>query len=580
MKGSTGNNGLRFAAMCRVSTEKQERQGESLRTQRASLLRDVELLSGTITGWYGGQESAVGDYERKEMLRLTVDAGRDKWDAIIICTIDRWDRGSSEAKDAIRALKRANKKFYVSCSQLDLANPDQELMLDVAAAMGKWAANNAALKSLLNKIARARRGWPTCGEIPHGRIFNRDSEQWGIDPSAQQTIQAIATRFLAGESLVKLAAEYGMSHSNLWRMLRYRCGPEWMQEFHSDKFNLHERVPTPVPRLLDNATIKAVHQRLDDARTRLHLPPPMTGKLEGRTKHRYLLSGYVFCGICNRAMTGNAKQTGVRYYRHAQMKSGHVSMSYVPCPLTDATAPLSSGRRSPCVRADVLEEQVITELFNLCGNPAAIERAVKAATGDHAEAQGDRERLVGELDKVAKAIRDVLTLIERRALTLEQAEARLLKWQERERELRERIGVMDEELIEVPTAEEVRLFVEELEPYRPGGPPVLWLMDEKGDTYAGGNDLGTWLAMSYEDKRSLVQRYFTGMLGGKHSGIYVTPTGRGTFSYQLRGRLHRVSGYINRDDRGHKDGSLSKLSAVKSVHTGRISPCPAPSPTP
>jgi DNA invertase Pin-like site-specific DNA recombinase len=597
--GRTGHNGrtMRFAAMPRVSTEKQEKQGESLRTQRQSLQRDVELLGGTITGWYGGQESAVGDYERKEMVRLTADAASNKWDAVIIAHIDRWDRGSSEAKTAINALIKHNRRFYISCTEMNLHNPDHQLMLDMAAAMGKWAANNAALKSLLNKIARARRGLPTCGELPFARTYDRTTEQWGLDPAAVTTIRTIVARFLAGESLPHLAAEYGMSHSNLCRMLRYRCGAEWVQEFHSDKLNIHERVPTVVPRLLDAATIRAVHQRLDDARTRLHLPPPMTGKLEGRTKHRYLLSGFCFCGICGRAMTGNVKQSGVRYYRHAQIRTGHVSLQFVPCPLTVAARDGSgrgNGQRSPCVRADVLEEKVIDELFNLAGNPAAIERAVQAATADHTPAMSDRDRLLAELQKVSRARRTVLDLIERGSLSTDEAEEKLQKWNDRERLLRQQLDVLDEELSAVPTSEQVRLFVEELPPFREGGPPVLWLMDDEGDSYAGGNDLGTWLLMGWDDKRTLVEKCFAGMMGGKHSGVYVTPTGRGSFTYQLRGKLHRVSGVgdgtssgnTNRDSSrvvtGAEGGSRedSKLSVVVSVHTGRISPCPAPSPTP
>jgi hypothetical protein len=43
---TTTTKPVRFAALVRVSTEAQEKQGESLATQRKQILRDVERLGG------------------------------------------------------------------------------------------------------------------------------------------------------------------------------------------------------------------------------------------------------------------------------------------------------------------------------------------------------------------------------------------------------------------------------------------------------------------------------------------------------------------------------------------------------
>ena len=79
MSGSNSTSGgrgkaLRFGALVRVSTEKQEQQGESLRTQRKQNQRDVELLGGHVGEWYGGAEHATEGWERKEIKRLA-DSG-------------------------------------------------------------------------------------------------------------------------------------------------------------------------------------------------------------------------------------------------------------------------------------------------------------------------------------------------------------------------------------------------------------------------------------------------------------------------------------------------------------------------
>ena len=59
---------LRFAPLIRVSTEKQEQKGESLRTQKTQIEQAVEYLNGKIPKrcWkYSGQEHATPNQERE-----------------------------------------------------------------------------------------------------------------------------------------------------------------------------------------------------------------------------------------------------------------------------------------------------------------------------------------------------------------------------------------------------------------------------------------------------------------------------------------------------------------------------------
>ena len=73
----TPNPQFRFAPIIRVSTEKQERQGEFLRTQKKQIISYVDLLNGLIPEkcWdYTGQEGATPGSERKKLDHLLADA--------------------------------------------------------------------------------------------------------------------------------------------------------------------------------------------------------------------------------------------------------------------------------------------------------------------------------------------------------------------------------------------------------------------------------------------------------------------------------------------------------------------------
>jgi DNA invertase Pin-like site-specific DNA recombinase len=540
-----GSGGVpeRWAAMTRVSSEEQENKGESLRTQLANIESDVRLLGGRIVKRYCGQEHATGIEERKQLLRLMEDARAGCFDAVMIAYLDRWDRGSLEAKEALEVFKKHGIRFYVSVTEYDLFNPEHLLVVEFAAVISKFFALNQLKKSMLNKIARAKRGYRTCGaQLPYGRTYTEREDGppvWGINLEQQRIAEDIATRFLSGESFLKLCGEYGISHSAMWFNLRNRAGDSWEQRFDCNRLGIHEVVTTQVPRLLDDKTIKAVRARLEAGRTYLRKPPPLTGKLAGFVRHSYLLGGYIFCSVCGRAYTGCTKNDpgrSVRYYRHGRKTHAPVRGEWKPCPLAHL--------KSHYVRADRIENAVMGELFNLMGDVGKRERAIRAAIPDNPKAQLALERLQRELQKLARDKGRILDLIEQDSVSMDDVKERLRKLKEREALLKEQLDTVQGELRNVPDEKTIELFIEEVEGFRPGDPPITWVSDEEGNSYAGGNSVSSYLAMAEEDKRLLLERFFRleGLeVGTKPGGVYLTAIGNGDYEYQLRGMYRRLS---------------------------------------
>ena len=78
---------LRFAPLIRVSTERQEKQSESLLSQKTRIKDYVKYLGGTIPeyAWkYCGQEHSTPGYERKLFDQMIEDCSKDLFDAIIV----------------------------------------------------------------------------------------------------------------------------------------------------------------------------------------------------------------------------------------------------------------------------------------------------------------------------------------------------------------------------------------------------------------------------------------------------------------------------------------------------------------
>jgi len=304
---------LRFAPLIRVSTEKQEKKGESLNTQKIQIQDYVERLGGVIPdncGRYSGQEHATQDQERVKLDNLLQDSSKGLFDAIIVTDASRWSRDNKKSEEGLEILKQNSIQFFTGMTEINLFNPENVLLLKMSVVFGEFNANIQTSKSLHNRIERAKRGIPTGGKPPYGRIFNKQTLGWEIDPDKQKGIEYAARRYLAGGSIPKIAKTLGISGPYLQTVLSKRSGENWEIRFKSDRLKIDETVKFKVPRLLPQKTIDAVIEQAQSNKTYTH----------GEIKNKYLLSRMIFCDQCGYAMYGKTISSGKKYYIHRKDK--------------------------------------------------------------------------------------------------------------------------------------------------------------------------------------------------------------------------------------------------------------------
>jgi hypothetical protein len=421
------------------------------------------------------------------------------FDAVIVAYPDRWSRDNAKSKEGLEAFRKAGVKFFVGATEMNLWDPNHRFMLGMSAEVGEFMALQTAKKSLENRIERARKGHPAVGGLPFGRTYDPsapEGKQWGIDAQKQAVIKDIAERYLAGESLVKLCQEYHLNHSYTCVVLRERCGDVWQQEFISKALNMHEVVPMAVPRLLDEATIKAVKARMEDRRTVRH----------GKPTHDYALNGFVFCGVCGYNLTGQPERSGSArlYYRHH--KRGGCTV-----------------HPRPWVPAAALERNILRELFALFGNPAAIERAVKAAVPDCDVLLRRRLRLNDELSGISKARANILDLVTKSLVTMADAAKQLGALKERESTLRAEVERINAQVAHVDLGAEPG-FVERsanADGDGDGTPDSILVFDAAGERIVGGNDLASWFSLMNTPPRAAAEKKKAAALVEESAGVAV-----------------------------------------------------------
>lgn len=501
---------LRFAPIIRVSTERQEQQGESLRTQTIQIKQAVATLGGTIPSYcwkYSGQEHATVSYEREKLDQLLKDSREGLFDAVIVVDPSRWSRDNIRNETGLNTLRDAGVRFYVGSMEYNLRDPNQRMFLALNAVMNQQQAIVQKKKSMESKIERSRRGIPCIGKLPYARTFDHEALKagkpphlcWGLDEEKAGLFRHCAERYANGESPYVLAKLCGMTHPNFSNTMQHRSGPTWTVHFEDEDLGIQETIHVPVPRLLSDELIERIRERV-----RVN----MTG-VRGHRVHRYLLASYIYCARCGYMMRGCTNQKRHRYYAHATRRVKR------PCDF----------RR--WIRADELESAVLVALVRTVGNPLELEIALQRNIPDAQRREELKSQRVGRekaLQEVSKAVGRLMHQAEigvydRRETELKQ---KMQELDEREASLKEAMVIIDHQLERIPDPESIKAMSKL-------GRAIL--SDAKKHPH-------TALKKSWEWRRSLLEHAFSGKdTGGRPLGIYVDHDKEGNVSFEIRGRF-------------------------------------------
>jgi hypothetical protein len=212
----------------------------------------------------------------------------------------------------------------------------------------------------------------------------------------------------------------------------------------------------------------------------------------------------------------------------------------------------------------------------MLGNPAAIKRAVKDTIPNHDQEQKRRAKLTSDLASIKSSRERIVRAIGKGILSEEDATSELTALKEREGLLRQDLARLDEALASIPTEEEMNVYVERIARVRgipgltkvidangnlvDGVPDAISVIDgDTGDFLPGGNDLSTWLDMSWEDKRSLIEAVFKDTtVGNRPAGVYFHPLGSTTarqpkqWTYKVMGHLDFETSWLCNSGRSSK----------------------------
>lgn len=334
-----------------------DRDGTMLGVERQRA--DCEALAGR-RGWpvaavyVDNDISAYSGKPRPEYRRLLDDVRAGRVDAILAWHPDRLHRSPSELEGFIAAVEQAGIPVETAQAGLiDLSTPSGRLVARQLGSVARYESEHKAARIARKHEELAAAGRPNLGGT---RPFGLSLDWRTIVDDEAALIREAAARILAGDSIRGIAAEWGR------RGVLSPAGKPWK--------------PQPLRRLLTSARIAGLREHrgaivaagawpaiidrdtLDRLRAILRDGDRRTTTTNAR---RYLLSGFLRCGLCGTTMVARPRVDHVRRY-------------------VCASGPMYGGCGKLAILAEPVEAHVEAMVVEAIDSPALAD-ALREATG-------------------------------------------------------------------------------------------------------------------------------------------------------------------------------------------------------
>jgi site-specific DNA recombinase len=348
---------VRAGIYARISEDK---KGDMLGVSRQErLCRDKAGVLGweVVEVYVDDDISAWSGKRRPSYRRMLEDIASGRITGMVVYDLDRLHRRPKELEEFIEVCERAGVKSLATVSgDVDLSTEHGRLHARImgAVAMGSSDATSRRLKDKHDEMA-------TNG-LPHGpRTFGYQSDRMHVDPIEAGVIREMIQRVFTGESARSIALDLNA------RGVRGAGGGKWdstgvrglIKNPRLAGLRVHRGAvvgPGAWEPIIDAATHERIKAYYDDPMRKVNRPPRVR-----------LLTGLVYCGLCNSRLNYSGKLGQLRCFKSPA--NGACGRVFINAQYTEdyvTSMVLASGRELLLKRkAESGEAEVLKEIARL-----------------------------------------------------------------------------------------------------------------------------------------------------------------------------------------------------------------------
>jgi site-specific DNA recombinase len=456
---------MNAAIYCRVSTDDQEKEGTSLKTQLEACLKYCQEKGYAVIKQFSETYSGTTlDRPQLTQLRDLVAAG--EVDVIVIYCLDRISRDPTHGVILTQEFENLAVRLEAVTETVESTDLGK-LISYIRGFASKLEVEKIRERTLRGKAAHLKQGHlPTgTGIGPYGYKWDKTTKKRVIVEQEADTVRRIFSMLLEGKSLTQIAKslnEAGITskaglvwcHTTVRRTAtnpiyagetyygrRKRVGKNKVQAQERDKWiSLPDVTPAIISKEAFEAAQESIKRKYRPAR---------------RTDSTYFLTGFTFCPECGSPLCGATLGGKYRYYR---------------CRGTTPTRTRGPICTTPYVKADQIEAYVWDRLVQLTQSPSTI---LFTLLDKHYDSSSQKPAdLIPTIDKQIKALstklktygpkeQNLIHLYAEEQLTKEHLLAEVKKMREREVEDKRHIDQLLQTRKEATTATRITLKLSE-----------------------------------------------------------------------------------------------------------------------
>lgn len=197
---------LRVAAYCRVSSD----SSDQLNSFQAQLNHYAELVSSrgawTLVDIYADEGiTGTSAKKRQDFQRLLTDCRKGRVDKILVKSISRFARNTTDCLATIRELKSIGVGVCFEEQNIDTSNMSGELLTAVFAGIAQKESESISSNMRWSYKRRMESGTYVPTTLPYGYV--RKDGKIEIDPERAEVVRRIFAAYLAGKGAENIAAD-------------------------------------------------------------------------------------------------------------------------------------------------------------------------------------------------------------------------------------------------------------------------------------------------------------------------------------------------------------------------------------
>lgn len=328
---------------------------------------------------------------RPEFQRMIADSATDKFDAVCVYKTDRFSRSKIDAVVYKKQLKDNGVKLFYAAETIP-DGPEGIILESLMEGLAEYYSAELAQKIKRGMFESAMKGKVLGNNIPYG--YHADAERhYEIDDDEAQVVNLIYDLYLGGMNIAEIRRKLTrlghfsrvnkpFAYSSLKRIL---TNPAYTGLYQACGMSLEDKIPVIISK-----------EKFAMTQAKMEKNKPLKGRM---SKDLYLLSGKLYCGTCDRLMSGCSGKSHTGKVHH-----------YYRCP---GNYRGYGCDRKPVVR-DTIENAVVSMTVEYVLNPDImnqITHIVWEAQTDATENEKEVQRIEGVLNDTKKEIRQLIDAI-------------------------------------------------------------------------------------------------------------------------------------------------------------------------